>query len=176
MLFGLSYMPGLFEVNWGELLPIIAKVVNLLLFVVAMYFVLRRPLAEAFRARQEGIQHDLLRAEEERSAAVAKLHEVEERLARLGSEVEAIQEQTQREAAEERSRIERAAEEEVRKIREQARREIESASKAARAELRAYAAEQSVRMAEEMIRREIRPEDDAHLVGEYVEELGGVGR
>ena len=176
MLFGLSYMPGLFEVNWGELIPVIAKIVNLSLFVVAMYFVLRRPLAEAFRAGQEGIRRDLLRAEEERSAAVAKLQEVEARLARLDSEVEAIEEQAQREAAEERARIERAAEEEVRKIREQARREIESASKAARAELREYAAEQSVRLAEEMIRREIRPEDDAHLVGDYVEELGGVGR
>jgi F-type H+-transporting ATPase subunit b len=176
MLFGLIQMRGLFAIEFGELIPIIAKVVNLLLFAGAMYFVLRRPLAEAFRARQEGIRRDLMRAEEERRAAVAKLQEVEERLAHLGSEVEAIHEQAQKEAAEERARIERAAEEEVRKIREQARREIESASKAARAELRAYAAEQSVRLAEEMIRREIRPEDDAHLVGEYVEELGGVGR
>jgi F-type H+-transporting ATPase subunit b len=176
MLFGLNQMPGLFAVEWGELIPILAKVFNLLLFAGAMYFILRRPLGEAFRARQEGIRHELMRAEEERNAAVAKLREVEARLARLGSEVEAIHEQAQREAAEERARIERAAEEEVRKIREQARREIESASKAARAELRAYAAEQSVRMAEEMIRREIRPEDDAHLVREYVGELGGVGR
>jgi F-type H+-transporting ATPase subunit b len=176
MLFGLNQTPGLFALELEELIPVIAKVFNLLLFAGVMYFVLRRPLAEAFRARQEGIRRDLMRAEEERSAAVAKLHEVEERLARLGSEVESIQEQARREAEEERARIERAAEEEVRKIREQARREIESASKTARAELRAYAAEQSVRMAEEMIRRKIRPEDDAHLVGEYVEELGGVGR
>src|SRR3954463_2581439 len=99
MLFGLIHMPGLFALELGELIPIIAKVVNLLLFAVAMYFVLRRPLAEAFRARQEGIRRDLLRAEEERSAALAKLQEVEERLARLGSEVEAIQEQARREAA-----------------------------------------------------------------------------
>lgn len=176
MFFGLSQMPGLFEVNWGELVPVFARVLNLLLFVGVMYFILRRPLSEAFRARREGIRRDLTRAEEERKAAVAKLEEVEGRLARLGSEVDAIREQAQREAAEERVRIERAAEEEIRKIREQARREIESASKSARAELRAYAAEQSVRMAEEMIRGEIRPEDDAHLVREYVEELGGVGR
>jgi ATP synthase F0 subunit b len=169
-------MPGLFAVELGELIPVLAKVVNLLLFAGVMYFVLRRPLGEAFRGRQEGIRRDLMRAEEERSAAVAKLQEVEGRLARLDSEVEAIREQAQREAAEERARIERAAEEEARKIREQARREIENASKAARAELRAYAAEQSVRLAEEMIRSEIRPEDDAHLVREYVGELGGVGR
>jgi F-type H+-transporting ATPase subunit b len=176
MFFGLSQMPGLFEVEWGEMLPVFAKVLNLLLFAGVMYFILRRPLGEAFKARQEGIRRELLRAEEERSAAVSKLQEVEGRLARLDSEVQTIREQAQREAAEERARIERAAEEEIRKIREQARREIESASKAARAELRAYAAEQSVRLAEEMIRGEIRPEDDAHLVREYVEELGGVGR
>ena len=51
-----------------------------------------------------------------------------------------------------------------------------SRGKAARAELRAYTAEQSVRLAEDIIRREMRPEDDARLVKEYVEELGGVGR
>ncbi len=159
-----------------ELLPTIAKIVNLLLFIgVAIYF-LRRPIKAAFRARQESIRNELMRAEEERAAAVAKLEEVEGRIARLDSEVESIRAQAQREAAEERARVERATEEEVRKIREQARREIESASKAARAELRAFTAEQSVRLAEEMIRRDIRPEDDAHLAREYVEELGGVRR
>ena len=40
--------------------------------------------------------------------------------------------------------------------------------------MRAFAAEQSVRLAEELIRREMRPEDDARLVSEYVEDLGGV--
>ncbi|HLM54618.1 MAG TPA: ATP synthase F0 subunit B, partial [Pyrinomonadaceae bacterium] len=102
--------------------------------------------------------------------------EVEERLARLNGEVEQIRAQAQREAAEEGQRIERATEEEIRKLREQARREIENASKAARAGLRAYAAEQSVRMAEEIIRRDMRPEDDERLVRGYVEELGGIRR
>lgn len=176
MFFSLSHTFGMLAVGWEDLVPTLARLINLLLFVGLMYFLLRRPLGEAFRARREGIRRDLLRAEEERRAAVAKLEEVEGRLARLGAEVEAIREQARREAAEERERIERTTEEEVRKIREQARREIESAAKAARAELRAYTAEQSVRLAEELIRSEIRPEDDAHLVSEYVEELGGFGR
>jgi F0F1-type ATP synthase membrane subunit b/b' len=64
----------------------------------------------------------------------------------------------------------------MRKLREQAQREIESAGKVARQELRRQAAEESVRLAEEMIRRDIRPEDEARLIGEYVEELGGVRR
>jgi ATP synthase F0 subunit b len=167
---------GLFDLDWHELLPTLARIFNLILFVGLLYYFLRGMIGGAFRGRQEGIRNDLMRAEEERSAAVAKLKEVEERLARLDAEVEVIRAQAQREAAEERARIERATEEEIRKIREQARREIESAGKAARAELRAYAAEQSVRLAEEMLRRDIRPEDDARLVREYVEELGGVRR
>jgi F-type H+-transporting ATPase subunit b len=176
MLLGLSHIFALLTVDWGELLPLVARVVNLLLFIGLMYYFLRRPLGEAFRGSQENIRRDLMLAEEERNVALAKLEEVEGRLKNLDAEVEAIRAQAQREAAEERERIERATEEEIRKIREQARREIESASKSARAELRAYTAEQSVKLAEEMISRDIRPEDDAHLIGEYVEELGGVGR
>lgn len=162
--------------DFNEYLPTVAKIFNLLLFVGLMFYFLRRPIKEAFRARQESIRNELMRAEEERDAAVARLEEVEGRLARLDSEVEAIRANAQKEAAEERARIERATEEEIRKIREQARREIESAAKTARAELRAFAAEQSVRLAEEMIRNDIRPEDDARLMRDYVEELGGVGR
>lgn len=164
--------------GWQAFLPTstLAKILNLTVFVVVLYFILRKPLAEAFRARREGIRQQLMRAQEERNAALAKLEEVEGRLSRLDAEVEAIRAQAQKEAAEERARIERATEEDMRKLREQAQREIESAAKAARAELRAYAAEQSVRMAEELIRREIKPEDDARLISGYVEELGGIRR
>ena len=162
--------------DFQELLPTIAKLVNLLLFIGLMVYFLRRPIKEAFRGRQGSIRDELMRAEEERAAALARLEEVEGRLANLNAEVEAVRAQAQREAAEERARVERATEEEMRKIREQARREIESAAKAARAELRTFAAEQSVRLAEEMIRRDIRPEDDARLAREYVTELGGAGR
>lgn len=159
---------------WQEWGPVFAKVLNLSLFVLLLYFLLRRPIAEAFRTRRDSIRRELIRAQEERNAAVSKLEEVEGRLALLDAEVEAVRAQAVKEAAEERSRIERSTEEDIRRLREQAQREIESAGKAARAELREYAAEQSVRLAEEFIRRDMRPEDDERLMKEYVNELGGV--
>lgn len=152
------------------------KFLNLFLFIGVLVYFLRRPLSESLVARREAIRRDLMRAQEERNAALSKLAEVESRLARLSAEVETIRAQSQREAAAERERIERATEEEMRKLREQAQREIESAGKLARQELRRQAAEESVRLAEEMIRRDMRPEDDARLIGEYVEELGGIRR
>jgi hypothetical protein len=42
--------------------------------------------------------------------------------------------------------------------------------------LRQYTAEKSVRLAEEMIRRELRPEDEAGLFSRNIEELGGLRR
>lgn len=166
--------------NSQSLLPDLqtwARIVNLILFVGVMIYLLRRlGLGASLDARREGIRRDLMRAEEERNAALAKLEEVDARLGRLDAEVEAIRAQAQQEAAEERARIEHATDADARKLREQAQREIDSAAKVARAQLRSFAAEESVRLAEEMIRREIRPEDDVRLVEDYVEELGGLRR
>src|SRR5437870_13727211 len=153
------------------------KFINLAIFVAALVFVLKKAnLREAFRTRRETIRRDLDRAQQERDAAVAKLKEVEERLARLDSEVAKIQEQSKREAADERDRIAKSTEIELTKIKEQAQREIESAGKAAKHELQRYAAETSVRMAEELIRRDMKPEDDARLITRNIQELGGAAQ
>src|SRR5436309_9042058 len=106
MFFCSHNMLGLFAVEWQELLPTFARIFNLLLFVGLLYFILQRvfKLSEAFRARQEGIRNDLMRAEEERNAAVAKLEEVEGRLARLDAEVEAIRARSEEHTSELQSR------------------------------------------------------------------------
>jgi len=152
------------------------KFVNLAIFVAVMLFILRRRTSEAFRARRENIKRELSRAREERDAALAKLKEVEERLAHLNTEVAAIHEQHVQEAAEERARIAKSTETEIAKLSEQATREIENAGKIAKKELRRFAAEESVRMAEQMIRREMKPEDDARLIKENIEEIGGAAQ
>ena len=154
------------------------KFINLAVFVGALVYILTRKvkLGEAFKTRRENIRRELVRAQEERDAAIAKLKEVEERLARLSSEVATIQEQSKHEAAEERERIAKSTEVEITKLSEQGQREIESAGKAAKHELRRYAAQTAVELAEEIIRREMKPEDDARLIQKNVQELGGAAR
>ncbi|MDX6531694.1 MAG: F-type H+-transporting ATPase subunit b [Blastocatellia bacterium] len=151
------------------------KFLNLAIFVIVLVYVLTRKakLGETFKARRESIKLELARAQQERDAALAKLKEVEDRLARLDVEVATIKEQSLREVAEERERIAHSTETEITKLSEQATREIESAGKAAKKELRRYTAEQSVRLAEEIVRREMKPEDDARLIANNIEELGG---
>jgi len=154
------------------------KFLNLLIFLVCALYLHRRfgrPVREALRARGERIKHDLAKAQQERDQALAKLAEVEARFADLDTEIASIKERAKVEGEAERQRIKRATEEEVSRIREQAKREIESAGKAARHELRKFAAAESVRLAEEILKVEIGSDDDARLTSKSVQELGRIG-
>jgi F0F1-type ATP synthase membrane subunit b/b' len=149
------------------------KFVNLALFVGLMVYVLMKAdIRGAFRARGESIKAELEKARTERDAALAKLKEVEERLAGLTDQISSIGQRSKTEVEQERERITQSTQEEIAKLTVQAQREIENAGKVAKNDLKNFAAEQSIRMAEELIRRDIRPEDDARLMMHNVEEMG----
>lgn len=150
------------------------KFVNLAIFAGALvYFLVKKfRLGDAFRTRREGIKDELERARRERDEALAKLKEVEARLAGLDTQIGEIKQRSQAEAADERQRIARSTEVEIAKLTAQAQREIENAGKSARTELRRFTAEQSVRLAEEMIKHQIRPEDDLRLINQDIEGMG----
>lgn len=148
------------------------KFLNLFIFAGVIFYLLRKPVSNAFKERRESIRASLIKAQAERDAAVAKLQDVENRLATLDEEVARVREQSKKEAAEEQKRIADSVDADAEKLREQARREIENAGKVAKQDLRSFAAQQSVNMAEEIIRREIKPEDDSRLFKLSVDEMG----
>lgn len=151
------------------------KFVNLVIFLMGAFYLHKRfgrPIREALRSRGEGIKRELAKAREDRDRALAKLVEVESRLESLDAEIARIEEKAQAEAEAEKQRIDLATQQEVAKIREQAKRDIENVGKAARLELRRFAASESVRLAEEMLKREIGPDDEARLTNLNVQELG----
>jgi len=153
------------------------KFFNLAVFVSLMLFILFRKanLGLAFSTRRESIKNELEKARQERDAALAKLKEVEERLDGLSNQIASINENTKREAAAERERIAKSTEEEIAKLTTQGQRDIENAARTAKKELQRFTAEQSVRLAEEILKREIRPEDDARLIARNIEEMGARG-
>src|SRR5260370_29439396 len=72
------------------------KFINLGVFVLALVYVLTKKvkLGEAFKSRREHIKSELARARQERDAAMAKLKEGEDHLARLASELATIKEKS----------------------------------------------------------------------------------
>ena len=150
------------------------KFFNLAVFVSLMLFILFRKanLGLAFTTRRESIKNELEKARQERDAALEKLKEVEERLTGLSNQIASINENTKREAEAERERIVKATEEEIAKLTTQGQREIENAARTAKKDLQRFTAEESVRLAEAMLKREMRPEDDARLIARNIEEMG----
>lgn len=151
------------------------KFVNLLVFIVCALYLHRRfgrPVREGLRLRSEAIKRELLEAREQRDQALARLAEVEARFERLELELAKVKERSQAEVDMERQRIRAATDQEIGKMREQAKREIESAGKAARHELRRFAAQESVRLATEILKSEVGPDDDARFTRLNIEELG----
>jgi F-type H+-transporting ATPase subunit b len=155
----------------GGLHPAIPKAVNLALFIGVLYYLLRKPVREFFTTRLAEVRITLDRAAKEKAGAEAKLNELNARLSRLDAEVAEIRSQAEREAQAERARLEAEAKADAEKLRLMAQREIEGAKQAALLRLRQYAAEQAVALAEQLIRRELTPQDDARLLQRVSEEL-----
>ncbi len=150
------------------------KLVNLLIFLGILFYLLRKPAREFFAQRFATVRETLERAAREKEAAEAKMAELDGRLNRLDAELAEIKSQAQREAEAERKRMEDESKRDLEKLRLTARREIEAAKQVAMADLREFAATKSVEFAEQIIRRELTPEDDARLVKSVGEELGSV--
>lgn len=154
------------------------RVVNLLIFAAVLVYLLRNKIriGKVFDDRAASIVKELEQAKREKQEAEQKLAELEVRLGRLDHEVAEIRAQSERDSKAEAERIAKSAEADAEKIGLTAQREIDGAMRAARSELREFVAQHSVRLAEEIIRREIRPEDNSRMFTRFVDDLREVNR
>jgi F-type H+-transporting ATPase subunit b len=154
------------------------RVINLAIFILFLVYILRSKvrIGQVFETRAATIVKELEQAKRDKQEAEARLSELESRLSRLDQDVESIRREAEQESAREAERVRQAAASDAEKIRATARREIEGAMKAARTELRAFVADASVAMAEGIIRREIRPEDNSRMLNKYIDDLREVNK
>lgn len=166
-----SWAAGGGEDRWGAWLTI-GRLFNLGLVVLVLAWVARKPLAEFFGSRSRAIREQLEEARRAREEAEARLAQVEARMARLDEELAHMRVTAEKEAQEEYERLSAAAGKDAAKIVERARQEIDGAVRAAQVELKEHAAELTVRLAEDQIRREIDEVDRSRLVTRFVDEIG----
>jgi len=154
------------------------KVLNLLVFVLFLIYILRNKvrIGQVFNNRAASITRELEQARRDKQESQQRLAELEARLGRLDQEVTDIREQAERESEREAERIRQTAAADAQKIKQAAHREIEGAMKAATGELRAFVAEQSVALADGIIRREIRADDNTRMVNKFIDDLSEVSK
>jgi ATP synthase F0 subunit b len=151
------------------------KFINLAIFIAIMVYLLKKPLSSAFKAKRDVIRAELIKAEEEKQAALAKLAEAESKLSQLDAEANKIIEKAQSDAEAEKLRIAEQAEFEAKRLRDQANSEIERKTKQVKNELKRFSAEESVRLAEAKIRKSMNATLDEKLVKAGIKSIGGLG-
>jgi F-type H+-transporting ATPase subunit b len=144
------------------------KIINFAILVGGLGFVLRKPLAEFFSSRSASIQKSLDEGRKALEASQAQLKVVEEKLKGLEAEIAAFKSSALREMEAERQRMQQAGAEEAARILESARNQTAVAVRAAKLELKRYAAQKSVTLAEELIRARLDDSTRKRLVTQFV--------
>ncbi len=150
------------------------KFVNLAIFVIVLTYLVKKPLSDAFKAKREVIRAELIKAEEEKKVALARLTEVEAKLAGAEAEIEAIKREAREEIDAEKRRLAAQAEAEAEKLRTQAEGEVRRLEAVGKLELRRFAVAESLRLAEEKLKSQMTPETDSKLIQSGIRAIGGL--
>ena len=146
-------------------------VANFIVFVGLLYYFFNKPFSEYLAGRSATIRKDLVEAAELKSTANAQLASIEQKLQALPGELSALRTRGAEDIKAEEQRIAAQAAADRERMLEQTRREIELQVRLAKKEILDHAADLSVQLATERIRKEVTPADQDRLVDRYLTQV-----
>jgi F-type H+-transporting ATPase subunit b len=146
-------------------------VANFIIFVGVLYYFFNKPLKDYLATRSSTIRKDLVEAAELRNSATAQLAAIEQKLAAIPAEIAALRTRGAEEIKAEEQRIAAAAAADRERMLEQTRREIDLQVRLAKKEILEHAANLSVQLAAERLKKEVTPADQDRLVDRYLSQV-----
>jgi F-type H+-transporting ATPase subunit b len=153
---------------WEELF----RWVNFIILAIVLYVVLAKVLPRVLQDHRQKIQQAIEQATAGRAEAQRLLQENQRRTANLQEELTQLQQQATQEREDMARRLEEEAQQLAARIVAQARLEVERATEQARLSLRQEAAMLTVQIAEDILRRELRDEDQQAIIRRYISRIG----
>ena len=151
------------------------KWANFVILAGGLGYLMAKTLPVFFKSRTASIQKSIVEAQQAKLDAERRAAEMDARMSALGSEIEKFRAEAASEMEQEGQRIRRETAEQVKKLERQAEIEIESAGKLARRQLRAYAAQLAVDLAEKRVRARLDTQAEAALIEDFVRDLESKG-
>jgi len=152
----------------------VCVVINFAIIALLVLLGLKSNVPAMLRGRTQEIQKGMEDARRASEEARRRLSDVEARLSRLASDIEEMQKSADVEARAEEDRIRASIDEEKHKIVQAAEQEITQTVNTVRRDLRKYASELAVSLAEKGIR--VDTNSDKALVEEFIEQLAADAR
>ena len=147
------------------------KWANFAILAVGLGYLIGKNVPPLFRKQSHEIQMALAESAQVKQEAADYAASVEARLANLQSEIQKLRQDAHAEMTAESERIRHDPEHHVQRIREQSVQEIDLMTRAAKDELRKYAAELAIGLAEERIRFRMNPELQDRLANGFLHDL-----
>jgi len=144
------------------------KWINFAILAGGLAYLLRKPLGEFFAQRSAGIQQSLEEGRKALEAAQVQLQAVEEKLQHFEAEMANFRAGALREMEQERERLRQATAQEAAKMLESVRAQMETAGKQASVELKLYAAELAVVLAQKVISERLDATSQQQLVSRFI--------
>jgi F0F1-type ATP synthase membrane subunit b/b' len=148
---------------------------NFLLIVGGIAFMIKKFLVPFLEERRKLIREDMDRSAKILVDADQRLAMVEDKLKSLDEELASLRQAAFHESVAERERIEQAATGDAGRVLAAAEQEIEASVKAARQQLKQYAGELAVGIAETRIRATLTPQSEQRMLQSFVKDLASGG-
>jgi F-type H+-transporting ATPase subunit b len=145
---------------------------NFIILAVVLYVVLAKVLPRALQDHRQKIQQAIEEAQAGRVEAQRLLQENQRRTTNLQQELAQLQQQATQEREDMARRLEVEAQQLAARIVAQARLEVERATDRAKQSLREEVSVLTVQIAEEILRQELRDEDQQAIVRRYITRIG----
>lgn len=147
------------------------KWANFIILAGGLGYLIGKNVPPVFQKQSAEIQGALAEAAKIKQDASVYAAGIEARLANLQREIEELRQNAHSEMAAESERVRRDTEHHMQRVREQAAQEIALMTRGAKDELRKYAAELAIGLAEQRIRARMNPELQDKLVNGFVHDL-----
>ncbi|MGC9109393.1 MAG: F0F1 ATP synthase subunit B [Caldimicrobium sp.] len=147
--------------------------VNFIALIIILYKLLKKPVVNFFKNRKENILKEYEELLAKKKEAEAKYLELQEKIRNLKAEAEAIYQNYVEQGIKEKERILDEARLQAERIKEQAQLYIAQEMEKAKERLKFELAEEAVKLAEEILRKNITPEDQKRVFKEVLEQIKG---
>ncbi len=147
------------------------KVVNFAVLIFILYRFGKAPISAALNGSAQQARQNLEEAREAEKRADSELVELRAKVAQLEQEAASMVERARTEAEAERQRIVEMGKAEVEHMAEQAKVALQRERRKAEMELRAWMAEESVKLAEEKITAQLNGKKQEELMQSFVQDL-----
>ncbi len=147
------------------------RLLNFAILVYILYKLAWKRLVSFFRNRREDIKTSLAEANDRKVEAEEKFKEYEVKLTKATDDIQNISEMIKAQGLAEKQKLIADAEKAAEKMKEDAKARMEQEMKKAGSQLRTEAVELSIKVAEDILKRNVSQEDHEKMVKEYMDRM-----